>query len=84
MQSKSRQKLLQWYLHCIVIVKSNKLMSKKHDIEILIMLRDDIKTLRKTFAKIFVWNKHENYDNVLCYVKYFMLNCFNHIVTICS
>ena len=29
-------------------------MSKKHDIEILIMLRDDIKTLRKTFAKIFV------------------------------
>ena len=59
-------------------------MSKKHDIEILIMLRDDIKTLRKTFAKIFVWNKHENYDNVLCYVKYFMLNCFNHIVTIFS
>ena len=27
-------------------------MSKKHDIEILIMLRNDIKTLRKTFAEI--------------------------------
>ena len=56
-------------------------MCKKHDIEILIMLKDDIKILRKTFAKIFVWDKHENHDNVLCYVKYFMLNCFNHIVT---
>ena len=41
-------------------------MCKKHDIEILIMLKNNIKILRKTFAKIFVWSKHENYDNVLC------------------
>ena len=51
---------------CYHIVKSNKLMCKKHDIEILTMLKNNIKTLRKTFAEIFAWDKHENHDNALC------------------
>ena len=67
---------MQWW-DCYHIVMNNYLMSKRHELLLLLCMWDYIQTLRKTSAEFLP----QTGTKTICYANYSMLCCTVYIVT---